>query len=276
MAPPVPPSPPTMASDLAAIGLASRVPPFWTDMPKMWFQQFESVMGPQHQSEQVKYDMVVSKLGKEELCQVADLISNPPEQHRYTSLKNKLIKIFEASAEAQFHKLVSEMELGQQRPSQLLTKMNELAKNSAAAGDTVKNLWLSRLPAWVRAILATNKDDTKLDDLAETADKIMDNMRSGELLAINTNTAPGTSTSTASGVTVDLLTEIRNMAVELKTLRDEVSSIGYRRQQVNDNRRWERNRSQSRPRSQRTQRSPSSPDWLCWLISNKGDQMTSQ
>lgn len=67
-------------------------------------------MGPQHQGEQVKYDMLVGKLSKEELSQVGDLISNPPEQQRYTTLKNRLLKMFQDSAEAQFHKLVSEMD----------------------------------------------------------------------------------------------------------------------------------------------------------------------
>ncbi|CAG5028388.1 unnamed protein product [Parnassius apollo] len=73
MAQPAPiPPPPTSSfppGEIATIGLASRIPPFWTDMPKMWFLRFESVMGPQHQGEQVKYDMVVRKVGKEELNQ---------------------------------------------------------------------------------------------------------------------------------------------------------------------------------------------------------------
>lgn len=76
-------------------------------------------MGPQHQGEQVKYEMLVSKLTKEERSQLGDLISNPPEQQRYTALKNRLLKTFQVSAEAQFHKLVSKMDLGQQHPSQL-------------------------------------------------------------------------------------------------------------------------------------------------------------
>ncbi|CAG5058546.1 unnamed protein product [Parnassius apollo] len=104
----------------------------------MWFLRLESVMGPQHQGDQIQYNMVMSKLDKEELSQVSDLISNPPDQERYTALKTRLLRVFQTSAEAQFNKIVSEMELGQQRPSQLLAKMNELAKNSGAEGDTLK------------------------------------------------------------------------------------------------------------------------------------------
>lgn len=255
----------TVVSDLAAIGLSARIPPFWADMPKIWFSQFEAILGPQHQSEQVKYEMLVSKLAKEELSQVGDLISNPPEQQRYTTLKNRLLKTFQASVEAQFNKLVSEMDLGQQRPSQLLAKMSELAKNSGAAGDTVRNLWLSRLPACVRAILATNKAGTKLDDLAEMADKIMDNLRNGELSVVDATHAHSSATTSATiDVNIELLNQLRNMSLELKTLRNDVNSIGQRQQHVGRGR-WRHNRSRSgsRYRTRTPQRTPQSPDWLC-------------
>ncbi|CAG4953075.1 unnamed protein product [Parnassius apollo] len=265
MAQPTPIPPPSTSSfspgEIATIGQASRIPPFWTDMPKMWFLRLESVMGPQHQGEQVKYDMVVSKLGKEELSQVSDLISNPPDQGRYTALKTRLLRVFQASAEAQFNKLVSGMELRQQRPSHLLAKMNELAKNSGAEGDTLKNLWLARLPAWIRVILATNRADTKLDDLAEMADKVMDNLRNGELLAVNTgSTRSSSSTPTVAEVNVELLTQMKTMVLELKTLRSEVNAINNRRHN-NGGRRWVRNRFRSRNRT--PQRTPRSEDWLC-------------
>ncbi|CAG4969919.1 unnamed protein product [Parnassius apollo] len=53
--------------------------------------------------EQVKYEMAVSKLGKDKLNQVSDLISNPPKQGRYNALKNRLLRAFQASADAQFN-----------------------------------------------------------------------------------------------------------------------------------------------------------------------------
>ncbi|XP_072934997.1 uncharacterized protein [Epargyreus clarus] len=172
-------------SELAAISLSARIPGFSTDMPRMWFAQFEAIIGPKHQNECVKYDLVLAKLVKEELSQIADLIDDPPAQQRYTVLKARLLKVFQESAEAQFYKLVKELDLGQQRPSQLLAKMKELAKNTATAGDTLRNLWLSRLPGGVRAILASCNSEAKLDDLATMADKIMENLRSGELAEIH-------------------------------------------------------------------------------------------
>lgn len=243
--------------DLAAISLSTRIPSFWTDMPRMWFAQFEAVVGPQHQSENVKYDLVLAKLGKEELSQIADLIDEPPAQQRYTALKNRLLKIYQESAEAQFHKLVKEMDLGQQRPSQLLAKMKELARNTSTAGDTLKNLWMSRLPGWVRAILASCKADTKLDELAGMADKIMDNLRSGEIVEVN---KPSTSHNDTT-VNAELLTEMRNMSLEIKRLRGEVNEIRGREQRRSF--RFYGRRSRSRSRSRGPRRTPQSADWLC-------------
>lgn len=224
----------------------------------MWFAQFEAIIGPQHQGENVKYDLVLAKLGKEELSQVADLIDDPPAQQRYTTLKARLLKVFQESAEAQFHKLVKEMDLGQQRPSQLLARMRELAKNTGTAGDTLKNLWMSRLPGWVRAILASCSGEAKLDELASMADKIMENLRSGELAEIH---RPA-STALTVDVNAELLAEIRNLSLELKTLRGEVNEIRGRARQ-RQNFRWPRNGSRSRSRSSGTRRTPQSPDWLC-------------
>ncbi|KAJ2937844.1 hypothetical protein O0L34_g17822 [Tuta absoluta] len=150
MANPPPPPPPPNA--LEAISIATRLPSFWQDMPRMWFAQFEAIVRPQNQGDKVKYELVISKLGKDELGYVADLLDNPPETDRYGTIKRRLMTVFEESAESQFNKLIKEMDLGQQRPTQLLMKMRELAKSTGTGDDALKNLWISRMPAYVRAI----------------------------------------------------------------------------------------------------------------------------
>ncbi|KAJ2937672.1 hypothetical protein O0L34_g17482 [Tuta absoluta] len=115
MANPPPPPPPPNA--LEAISIATRLPSVWQDMPRMWFAQFEAIVRPQNQGDKVKYEMVISKLGKDELGYVADLLDNPPENDRYGTIKRRLMTVFEESAESQFNKLIREMDLGQQRPT---------------------------------------------------------------------------------------------------------------------------------------------------------------
>ncbi|CAG5023280.1 unnamed protein product [Parnassius apollo] len=59
-------------------------------------------------------------------------------------------------------------------------------------------------------MLVTNKLDLKLDDLAEMADNVMDNLRSKELLAVDAGLPRSTSlTLTMAEVNIELLIQIR-------------------------------------------------------------------
>ncbi|CAG4936098.1 unnamed protein product [Parnassius apollo] len=99
--------------------------------------------------------------------------------------------------------------------------MNELEKNSGT--DTLMNLWLARLLAWVRVILAINRAETKLDDLTERADKVTDNLGNGELFTVDAGSDCSSSlTSTVAEVNFKLLTQVKTMALELQTLRSKM------------------------------------------------------
>lgn len=106
------------------------------------------------------------------------------------------------------------MDLGSQKPSQLLRKMRELASNCQASETTVSNLWLARLPTSVRVVLAAIQDQ-RLDSLVPIADKIIKNTWSREV-------------ASASGAEVPLdpmtevLSKMNTLALEVATLRNEV------------------------------------------------------
>lgn len=123
-----PPPPPT--AHVSSINVADRIPMFWTDMPRMWFAQFESAMEPQKQGDTSKYHLVISRLTRDAIQQVSDLIFKPPPENKYGTLKHRLLTAYEESAERQFKKIVGEMDLGSQRPSHLLRRMSELAQNT--------------------------------------------------------------------------------------------------------------------------------------------------
>jgi hypothetical protein len=96
------------AMDIAMVTVQMRIPEFWTDMPRLWFAQFESIMGPQNQSDVKKFEMAVAKLPQDALRQVSDLVQTPPISGKYNAFKKRLLTVYEESAEAQFQKLVSE------------------------------------------------------------------------------------------------------------------------------------------------------------------------
>lgn len=231
-------------NELAVVTVSSKIPEFWTEMPRIWFAQFETVMAPQKQGDDVKYSMVVSKLGKDAIRQISDILIAPPSTDKYSTLKSRLLSVYEESEERQFQKLIGEMELGDQKPSQLLRRMRELAKNTNVPDKTLLNLWTSRLPTHVRAVLTVSQDQN-LDNLAGIADKIMENNR-GEICAISNDQSP---------IMLELLSQVSKLSLEVAALRAQVSDR-------NSNNLNNRNRSRSRSKS-RTRITPDSPKWLC-------------
>lgn len=219
-------------------------------MPRMWFAQFEAVIASQKQGDATKYNLVVAKLGRESLQQVSDIVTSPPDLGKYEVLKQRLLTVFEESAERQFQKLVGEMDLGTQRPTQLLRRMKELARNTHVSDEAVKNLWLARLPSSVRAVLTVSQD-AKLENLATMADRIVENLRVGEVAEV----------STRESNDADLLQQMSKLTMELQQLRGEVNAI--RGRSLVQGNRWGRRNSRSKSRSSVPRRTPDSPDWLC-------------
>lgn len=114
--------------------------------------------------------MVIAKLSKDAIAQVTDFLAKPPDKNRYNALKEKLLQVFEESGK--LYKLIGEMELGDQGPSQLLTKMTDLARGKVNE-DTLSLLWKRHLPMWVRAVL-TVSETNDLAQLTKLADQVLE------------------------------------------------------------------------------------------------------
>lgn len=128
-------------------------PEFWVEQSRLWFVQFEAAVDSQKLSDAAKQNLVVTKLNKSAIQQVSDLLLTPPETKKYQTLKDRLLQVFEESETRQFQKLLSEMELGTQKPSQLLRRMRDLARGKIP-DQTLKIMWNSHLPSSVQAVLA--------------------------------------------------------------------------------------------------------------------------
>lgn len=233
--------------DVSMVTVQMRVPEFWREIPRSWFIQFEAMMAPQKQSDTQKYEMVLAKLPTDVVRQVTDIIEAPPDTAKYETIKKRLLSVYEESTDKQFHKLMHDTDLGTQKPSQLLREMSALAKKCSVTEEPLKRLWLDKLTPNVRAMLAMS-EDTKLEDLARKADKILETLGSGAVASITP------STSTNDGIA----SHLKELTMEMKELRGEINEI-RRRNDNSSGRRW-----QQRPRSKsRARRTPESPDWLC-------------
>jgi hypothetical protein len=197
--------------ELLSVSVASRIPPFWKDIPKIWFAQFESIIAPQKVSKETKYDLVIGKLGREELMLVSDMLEG--RDRDYDALKKRLLHCLQISSDEQFDKLMRDTQLGEQKPSQLYRRMAEMAKSSAVESATVKKLWLRRLPASVRNALVAH-EESGMEELTSLADKIMINAKQCAIDALGDNSQD-----------TDLRQEIKNMTQKFGQLNAEVSSI---------------------------------------------------
>ncbi|XP_075990243.1 uncharacterized protein LOC142985886 [Anticarsia gemmatalis] len=193
----------------AGTSVLSRIPEFWRDQPRLWFTQFEAIVAPQKQGDDYKYYTVTAKLSKEEIIQVSDIITSPPATEKYKAIKERLIGCYEESDDRQLQKLLSEMELGDQKPSHLLRKMRVLSKEKIG-DDTIKLLWLRLLPPSVTTVLAVTKN-MDVNKMSEIADKILVNSKLTEVSAENRN-------KTNDDTMTCILAQLANMRVELNAI----------------------------------------------------------
>lgn len=237
-------------AEVAVVSVSSRIPEFWKDQPRLWFVQCEAVLSPQKLSDEARYNMVVTKLGKDVVQQVSDILLKPPENRKFEVLKERLLKVYEESEMRQFQKLLSEMELGDQKPSQLLRRMRDLAREKIP-DETLRIMWQGHLPSEVRGVLAVT-EVKDLENLATIADKVMETTRPLQLSEVHT--MPSTSNDNAF-----IIAELAKLSLKIRELT----------KQRGDNNRHYNNRYRSRSRSlsrvrNMTRRSANSPDWLCY------------
>lgn len=152
--------------------VAVKPPPFWKADPALWFVQLEAQFALSRiTSEETKFHHVVSAIDTEILSHVADLLTAPPGENKYTAIKNKLITVFSETSERKLRKLLSEVSLGDQKPSQLLMHMTQLGGTSVTT-DMLRTLWLQHLPATIQTVLLANNGP--VDELAKLADRMLE------------------------------------------------------------------------------------------------------
>lgn len=244
---------------ISSIAVTARIPEFWQDQPRLWFIQAEAVLQTQRTSEDAKYHLVIAKLGKEVITQVTDILVSPPATGKYETLKSRLLAIYEETQGRQIQKLIGEMELGDQKPSQLLRRMRDLARDKVS-DETLTILWRNHLPTTVRGVLAVS--DTKdLNTLATIADKVMETTK--PLNAVSQVDQRALLTAEKQPQTTG---EINELVEEIRSLNARISRMendrGRSRSRFQSNQ--HRNRSMSRGRSNSVnRRTPESPNWLC-------------
>ena len=223
-----------------------KLPPFWQQDPEVWFAQVEAQFGTRGITvERTKFDYVVASLSTEVAMEVRDLILSPPDTDPYKVLKEQLIGRTVASEQRRLQQLFNAEELGDRKPTQLLRRMHQLLGEKASTTDStfLRELFLQRLPANVRMVLASTAEATSLDQLATLADRIMEAVTSPSVSSVETS----------------------QLSVELSELRAEVARL---RQLVGSRRRPSRSHSTS-PAPSRPWAQPQ--PGVCWYHQQFGE-----
>ena len=244
---------PTPAA-LSAISV--KLPPFWPADPEVWFAQVEAQFITRGiTAQKTRFDYVISSLSPEFAMEVRDLLLTPPADQLYNTLKAQLIKRTAASEQRKLQQLISGEELGDRKPTQLLRRMQQLLGDKVGTADTnsfLRELFLQRLPANVRMVLASTDTAMTTDKLADLADKVME-VATHTVSAIKAN-PPATAHESA----------------EVQQLRDEVARLTARLESLDPPRR--QRRSNSKPRRAATPTPSTTPqDSLCWYHANYGE-----
>lgn len=150
-----------------------KIPPFFRKNARVWFWQIEAqFQNNQITSELTKYNYLVGNLDTEIAELVTDIIGQNLSSTPYTDLKNRLLQEFEETESRKAKKLLTEMELGDKKPSALLRQMKALAGTNVT-NEFLRTIFLDRLPVTARSVLAASSSED-LESIALMADKILE------------------------------------------------------------------------------------------------------
>lgn len=238
------------AGAISAVNL--KLPPFWPSDPHLWFAQVEAQFSTRGiTAQKTKYEYVVASLSPEFATQVRDLILRVPDTSPYDTLKQQLITRTALPAARRLQQLFQSTELGDQRPTQLLRRMHQLLGEDAAGtdGTLLREMFLQRLPANVRMVLASSGEGKTLEDMAQLADKII-SAAPPPVAAITNHHPPG---------------EVEELRTEIAKLRETIATLAT--SNPPPPRRSPSPRRLLRPHSPPP---PSEPTGMCWYHSRFG------
>ncbi|XP_055837729.1 uncharacterized protein LOC129906113 [Episyrphus balteatus] len=161
-----------------------KVPPFWKRSPDLWLLQLEAQFHTSAiTSDVTKYFNLFGNLEADVLTEVRDVVTSPPATEKYNGLKTRLLAAFQESEQKRLQTLLSGITLDGRRPTQLLSKMRELA-SSTISEDILRTLWMKQLPNTTQSILSCSANQ-ELKTLAEIADKISDVYSNSDVASVS-------------------------------------------------------------------------------------------
>lgn len=195
-----------------------------------------------------KYTTVMAQVPPSKLLELRPIIDALPNLNRYVYIKQRLIAHFAESQQRRLQRVLSEMPLGDRKPSQLFYDMAQTA-NGTLSDAVLIDLWATRLPSYAQAAVAASQGTTA--ERVRIADAVTESM------SMRTINAVEPSMSTVP------VTCAEPQWPQFEALKNEIATMlrGFRP----DSRNRSRSRNNSRTRFQSRHRESSAENFEhCW------------
>ncbi|XP_052893740.1 uncharacterized protein LOC128301348 [Anopheles moucheti] len=230
---------------------------------EFWFAA--SGIGALHDTR--KYNIVMAQVPPNKLTELRAIIDGTPAVEKYAYIKAKLIGYFADSQQRRLQRVLSDMPLGDRKPSQLLNEMKRVAGNSLSEPVLI-DLWASRLPPHAQAAVIASSGDAA--DKTTIADAIVESMSLRSINAVERSNP-----AMASGHVSDaaMSTTANPASDPISDLRKEIAELSRRLENVLPNK--SRGRSVSRSRLTRRRSLSRGSDFStgpCWYHRKFGSE----
>lgn len=124
----------------------------------------------------------------------SDILLRPPTDKSYDVLKYAILSRTGCSEEKKLKELLTDVTLGNNKPSQVLRRMQTLLGAHKMSDAVLKQLWIHKLDTDTTQILAVLTDDVDLEKLAAIADRISDTRPMHRISSVQSTELSTTST----------------------------------------------------------------------------------
>lgn len=143
---------PTNAVSVVYAGLS--VPPMHSTNIEAWFTTMDFWFAASGiTTDKQKTATVLAALDPNVIGQLSDVIASQPLSEKFDFIREKIIAHFADSEQRRLNRLLSELPLGDKKPSELFYEMKRVAGNSISE-TALKSLWNKRLPDIAQPVVA--------------------------------------------------------------------------------------------------------------------------
>ena len=273
---PLPPTEPSIETDAIDV----RLPQFIPNSPEIWFVQAEAIFKLRKVRESSQYYHLLAALPSAVLERVLDIVSDPGSEITYETLKKSLLARLTPSEE-RINRVLYNMEIGDQRPSDFYRRMVQVAgQKSDLSAKLIFRLWLKRLPKLIECTLIP-LEARPINEILPVADSLFEASKSmsvsevsksGNHLPSNSQFSPSFSSQASlmpsTSQSVLQVSEITSMRKDIDELKRMIQNLS-----VASNRGRSRSRTTSTGGSSSSRnRSKSSSSNLCFYHARFGSK----